>query len=312
MRAFVPSLKNVSPHGRGNDRKQIMLYSKPVTEVIRQRFSCRTYFEKPIEEYMKQRLTEFISSNGTGPLGTPVRLKLVAATEQDRSSLKGLGTYGIIRGATGFIIGAVRSSKSNLEDYGYLMERVVLFATDIGLGTCWLGGTFTRSRFAKKISAAGGETVPAVASIGYIAERGRSVVTMRKLVGAHNRQPWENMFFLEGFGNPLSPDDAGVYAVPLDMVRIGPSASNKQPWRIIKDGSIWHFYVHRTKGYGNSLTFKLLRLADLQRVDMGIAMSHFELTASEIGLKGKWTVKEPQIGKPDSLTEYIASWAGTG
>jgi len=289
-----------------------MLYGKPIAEVIRQRFSCRTYFEKPIEEYKRQRLTEFISSNGTGPLGTPVRLKLVAATEQDRSSLKGLGTYGIIRGATGFIIGAVRNSKSSLEDYGYLMERVVLFATDIGLGTCWLGGTFTRSRFAKKISAAGGETVPAVASIGYIAERGRSVVTMRKLVGAHNRQPWENMFFLKSFGNPLSPDDAGAYAVPLEMVRIGPSATNKQPWRIIKDGNTWHFYLQRTKGYGNSLTFKLLRLADLQRVDMGIAMNHFELTASETGLKGNWAVREPQITKPDSLTEYTVSWVSTG
>jgi len=58
------------------------------------------------------------------------------------------------------------------------------------------------------------------------------------------------------------------------------------------------------------LTFALLRLADLQRVDMGIAMSHFELTAQELGLKGKWLVQEPEIDKPDSLTEYVASWAG--
>ncbi|NTW17838.1 MAG: hypothetical protein HGA41_10345, partial [Syntrophaceae bacterium] len=62
--------------------------------------------------------------------------------------------------------------------------------------------------------------------------------------------------------------------------------------------------------YGNTLTFKLLRLADLQRVDMGIAMSHFELAANERGLKGKWVVKEPQIGKPDGMTEYTVSWAG--
>jgi len=120
------------------------------------------------------------------------------------------------------------------------------------------------------------------------------------------------MFFLKSFGNPLSPDDAGAYAVPLEMVRIGPSATNKQPWRIIKDGNTWHFYLQRTKGYGNSLTFKLLRLADLQRVDMGIAMNHFELTASETGLKGNWAVREPQITKPDSLTEYTVSWVSTG
>jgi len=287
-----------------------MIYSKPITEVIRQRFSCRTYFEKPIEEDKRLRLTNFLSSNGTGPLGTPVRLKLVAATEDDRNALKGLGTYGIIRGATGFIVGAVKRSKKNLEDYGCLMERAILFATDIGLGTCWLGGTFTRSRFAKKITAAGGEIVPAVTSIGYIAEMGKFEGKMRRFVGAQNRQPWENLFFEKRFGVPLSPDNAEAYGVPLEMVRIGPSASNKQPWRIIKDGDTWHFYLHRTKGYGNSLTFKFLRLADLQRVDMGIAMSHFELTASELGLRGKWSIREPEIEKPDRMTEYTVSWIG--
>ncbi len=287
-----------------------MLYSKPVTEIITQRFSCRTYFEKPIEDEKRQRLADFLSSNGTGPLGSPVRFQLVAATEQDRSSLKGLGTYGVIRGATGFIVGAVRQSKKNLEDYGYLMELAILYATDIGLGTCWLGGTFTRSRFAKKISAAHGELIPAVTSIGYIAERGRFEGKMRQLVSADKRQPWENLFFRKKFGDPLSPDEAEAYAGPLAMVRIGPSATNKQPWRIIKDGNTWHFYMQRTKGYGNTLTFKILRLADLQRVDMGIAMSHFELTANELGLKGKWVVKEPQIDKPDRMIEYIVSWEG--
>jgi nitroreductase len=295
---------------RGEKGRETMLYSKSVTEIIRQRFSCRRYFEKPIEDDKRERLIGFLSSNGTGPLGSSVRFHLITATEQDRSSLKGLGTYGVIRGATGFIVGAVRHSKKNLEDYGYLMERAVLYATDIGLGTCWLGGTFTRSRFAKKISVAQGELIPAVTSIGYSAERGRFEGTMRQLVGAENRQPWENLFFRKKFGEPLPPDEAESYAEPLAMVRIGPSASNKQPWRIVKDGNIWHFYMKRTKGYGNTLTFKLLRFADLQRVDMGIAMSHFELSANERGLKGKWVIKEPHTEKPDRLTEYTVSWVG--
>jgi hypothetical protein len=287
-----------------------MLYSKPVTEIIRQRFSCRKYLEKPIAEDQRRRLADFISSAGRGPLGTTVRFELVAATEQDRSSLKGLGTYGFIRGAAGFIVGAVGHSEKNLEDYGYVMEKIILCATDIGLGTCWLGGTFTKSGFAKKISAKDGELVPAVTSIGYVAQGGGFDGKLRQFVGADNRQPWENLFFREKFGTPLSPDDAGAYSVPLEMVRIGPSASNKQPWRIVKEGNAWHFYIKRTKGYGNSFTFRLLGLADLQRVDMGIAMSHFELTVGELGLKGTWAIQEPKIEKPDSLTEYTVSWMG--
>jgi len=45
---------------------------------------------------------------------------------------------------------------------------------------------------------------------------------------------------------------------------------------------------------------------------MGIAMSHFELTANEIGLEGKWSSREPGIEKPDNMTEYIVSWVGAG
>ncbi len=288
--------------------RQIMLYSKPVTDIIRQRFSCRKYLEKPIAEDQRQRLSAFMSAVGRGPFGAPVRFELVAATEQDRNSLKGLGTYGVIRGAAGFIVGAVGHSEKNLEDYGYVMEKIILCTTDIGLGTCWLGGTFSKSGFAKKISAAEGELAPAVTSVGYIAQRGGFEGRMRRFVDADNRMPWENLFFREKFGTPLSPDEAGAYSVPLEMVRIGPSASNKQPWRIVREGNAWHFYIQRTKGYGNSFTFRLLGLADLQRVDMGIAMSHFELTAGELGLKGTWAVREPGIAKPDNLTEYTASW----
>jgi hypothetical protein len=61
---------------------------------------------------------------------------------------------------------------------------------------------------------------------------------------------------------------------------MAPSATNKQPWRIVRDGAAWHFYLRRTKGYGKgSALFTVLRIADLQRVDLGIAIRHFELVA---------------------------------
>ena len=52
----------------------------------------------------------------------------------------------------------------------------------------------------------------------------------------------------------------------------------------------------------------LLGVADVQRLDMGIAMCHFELSAMELGLKGKWSVAEPALEKPDKHTEYTVSW----
>jgi hypothetical protein len=49
-------------------------------------------------------------------------------------------------------------------------------------------------------------------------------------------------------------------------------------------------------------------MADLQRIDMGIAMCHFDLAARELGLAGTWEASEPEIARPDGLTEYTATW----
>ena len=51
-----------------------------------------------------------------------------------------------------------------------------------------------------------------------------------------------------------------------------------------------------------------MKTDDIQRVDLGIAMAHFELAARQSGLPGKWAVAEPPIRKPDELTEYAVSW----
>ena len=56
---------------------------------------------------------------------------------------------------------------------------------------------------------------------------------------------------------------------------------------------------------------KLLRIADMQRIDVGIAMSHFELTANELGLMGRWEIREPRTEKPDEWTEYTVSWVSS-
>lgn len=287
-----------------------MLNEQSIIKVIQMRSSCRTYQDTPIAPEVQQRLTDFMAAHAVGPLGTPVRLLLIAATEEDRQALRGLGTYGFIKGATGFILGAIPRGRFNQEDFGYVMEHLVLYATALGLGTCWLGGTFTKSRFAAKLNVHEGELLPAVVATGYCATKRRPLESfIRRQANADLRLPWERLFFDEKFGVPLTREAAGPFATVLDMVRIGPSASNKQPWRIIKDGEVWHLYLQRTPGYAKRNQL-LLDIADMQRLDMGIAMCHFALSAEELGLPGTWQVRDPApaIEKPDALTEYIVSW----
>jgi len=283
-----------------------MRYSRPIIEVITQRYSCRTYLDEPIEEEKRHKLSQHAASLTVGPFGTRARFQLISASEKDRSALSGLGTYGIIRGATGFLGGAVSAGPKNLEDYGYLLEDLILYATALGLGTCWLGGTFNRSAFAARMRIRPGELMPAVAAVGYVSDkRGFVDRMMRRGAGASTRLPWEEIFFEGHFGVVLSSEQAGIYAVPLEMLHMAPSASNKQPWRVIRDGEAWHFFLQRTPGYRQS---RLVHIPDLQRTDIGIAMSHFELTTKEIGLDGHWTLQEPPLEKPGELVEYTATW----
>ena len=70
--------------------------NQQIQEIIRKRFSCRSYLDEPIQESDQQQLKEFIKSLETGPMGTNARFELVSSTYEDRQSLKGLGTYGFI------------------------------------------------------------------------------------------------------------------------------------------------------------------------------------------------------------------------
>lgn len=290
------------------DRKSIA-NSGSVEDIIHRRFSCRTYLNQPIEIELKKPLDEYASSVQNGPFGTQARFKLVDASRADQNSLRRLGTYGFIKGATGFLIGATTQADDNLEDFGYLMEKIVLYATGLGLGTCWLGGTFTKSSFAKRISAGNGEIVPAVVSVGYIAEKPRMIETLlRKKPDSDNRFPWEKLYFDSDFGIPLKRESLGDYELPLSMLRLAPSASNRQPWRVVVQDNKFHFYLQRTPGYRESWLVRLTTVADLQRIDIGIALSHFELMAEELGIIGCWETNEPDISKPNDWTEYVISW----
>jgi nitroreductase len=288
-----------------------MQFTKPVTEIIKQRTSVRTYAKSSIEPKKEALLKEYLASNSEGPFQTRMRFQLIAARQDDVDALKGLGTYGAIKNPPGFIVGAMEHSEKDVEDFGYTMEKIILFATDLDLGTCWLGGSFRKSKFAKAIAVGNHESVPAVASVGNLPEKfGLRDAFIRYTVGAKKRLPWEQLFFSENFETSLSQKNAGTYAVPLEMVRLGPSASNKQPWKIVKEPgrNTFHFYLQRNKRYHRQL--KWMKLADLQLMDIGIAMCHFELSAKEQGLLGTWEISDPGIHPLIEDTEYVVSWKG--
>jgi hypothetical protein len=89
----------------------------------------------------------------------------------------------------------------------------------------------------------------------------------------------------------------------LECVRLAPSASNKQPWRIARSAAAFHFFLARDRAYS-----ALMPIADLQRIDLGIAMCHFQFAAQKSGLDGEWQVLEPRIEGTPANFEYVVSF----
>ena len=274
-----------------------------ITEIIKKRISCRTYSEKPIENKVLREFSASINAVHKGLFGNQPIFKLIKLASLTSQEWKKLGTYGVIKNAQIFLVGSIQNHNLAMEDYGYCKEKLILQATKLGLGTCWLGGTFQLGRFAQAIGLREGELLPTITPVGYPA-RQKSITEkiMRWGADSDNRKPWSDIFFTGNFSQPLTQSHAGKYAEALENLRLAPSASNKQPWRILRNAAqnIFHFYLSRAFGY-NSLWH-----VSLQNIDMGIAMCHFALTAQETGLKGKWQIDA--AAPAEKSLDYIVTW----
>jgi len=274
-----------------------------LSEIIKKRISCRSYSDKPLEDKVLKAFAASINMAHIGPFGNKPVFKLITPVSATNQELKKLGTYGVIKNARMFLVGTIKNGRMAMEDYGYCKEILILKATALELGTCWLGGTFKASEFAQAVHLREDEILPTVSPIGYPAEeRSLTEKIMRRIAGSDHRKPWSDIFFANDFATPLTRQQAGKYSEALENLRLAPSASNKQPWRILYTAKLntFHFFLER------SLQYKMLGIVHLQDIDMGIAMSHFEITAQEQGLAGLWQV-DTNAPKETPL-DYIVSW----
>jgi len=107
---------------------------------MKARSSWRIYKNEKLGEEDRNCIEEYIEEDHEAPFGNKSRFKLV-----DRFSDDGrIGTCGFIRGTQHYIVGAAGDSSMSVEAFGYVFEKIILYATGLGLGICWLGGTFIR------------------------------------------------------------------------------------------------------------------------------------------------------------------------
>ncbi|MDX1359024.1 MAG: nitroreductase family protein, partial [Clostridia bacterium] len=121
---------------------------------------------------------------------------------------------------------------------------------------------------------------------------------------------WTDLFHIGDFSKPMTSSDLNdgnsILLSSFESVRLGPSSSNKQPWRLIfdKDSAKVHFYLVEDAKYS------IPKFGySMQRLDAGIAMYHFSAVAAENGFEGKWVNEDPGIDVPSKEYKYIRTFS---
>lgn len=267
---------------------------KNLTELIKSRRSVRTFDGRSVDESTKAELLSFMKEF-QNPFNIPVEFKFLNAKEE------GL-VCPVVSGTDLYVGGKIKCVPNASVAFGYSFEAFVLYAQSLGLGTVWLGGTMNRTAFEQAMKLEADEMMPCASPVGYTAKK-MSIreSMMRKAIKADERLPFEELFFDGSFDKPLTKDNAGKLAEPLEMVRYAPSAVNKQPWRVVVAGNNVHFYLKRNKSFDRESKL------DMQMIDMGIALCHFALTAKENDLNLKLVQDDPKL-ESNVDVKYIASY----
>ena len=233
-------------------------------ELIRRRKSVRSYDGKPLPEAVRAALLRALEGL-ENPFGVPVSFRVLEAASFGLNSP-------VIVGEKSYLAAKARRQPHFEAALGYSFELACLEAMDLGLGTVMLAGTLNRSAFEKAMELGPDELMPVASPLGIPAgKRSLRENVMRKAVKADERLPFESLFFDGGFARPLRPGTAGPLAEALEALRWAPSAANRQPWRAVVENGAVHFYKKRS--------MKDAPGWDLQRLDLGIALAHFDLLA---------------------------------
>lgn len=255
------------------------------------RHSARTFNGKAVDAPTLQRL-ELLCEG----LPAPEVARVVLVRDVPDIVFTGfVGSYGRVIGSpSALLMIGTETAPTFQESAGYLGEAVILEATSLGLGTCWIAGFFDRAVASTLVPLAPGERVLSISPLGYAEPRPRAGERlMKRMVGAHRRKPVE--VIAPEFDEESWPAWA---AEGVRLARVAPSAVNRQPWRFELDraatasglpaedllpaGAVTLSAV--TKGPEGNVP---------RRLDCGIAMLHFEVGARLMGASGRWESLEP-------------------
>ena len=209
-------------------------------EAIKARHSVRAYKNQPLTADIKDKLNQLIAEcNREGNL----HLQLI--TDEPKAFDSTMAHYGKFANVSNYIALIGKKSPQLDQMCGYYGEKIVLYAQQLGLNTCWVALTY--KKIPQVLNIGNDEKLRAVIALGYgqnqgVAHKSKSMQDVTKIAGTMPQ------WFKNG----------------VEAALLAPTAMNQQKFSFQLDG--------------NTVTAKA-GMGFYSKIDLGIVKYHFELGA---------------------------------
>ena len=180
-------------------------------------------------------------------LALSFQLHIQLVTDEPNAFDGAMAHYGSFSGVRNYIALVGPKGRDLDEKLGYYGERIVLRAQMLGLNTCWVALSFSKSAAKRSIDIAPGEKMVLVISLGYGVTQGT----------AHKSKPVPRVF--------PAADTAPAWTVTVvEAALLAPTAVNQQQFRLTVTGD----------------TLTAVNLGGFySKVDLGIVKYHIDVAA---------------------------------
>ena len=217
-----------------------------IIEAMKKRHSVRSYTDRKIDEDIQKELIEVIEE-----CNIESGMNIQLCIDEPNAFNSFMGHYGKFKNVKNYIAIIGKKGKDFEEKSGYYGEKIVLKAAQLGLNTCWVALTYSKSKTKCIINK--GEKIHCVIALGYGENQGvgRKTKTIEELCSVSGEMPdW----FRRG----------------MEAAQLAPTSMNQQKFMITLDGNI--------------VSAKALT-GFYSKLDLGIVKYHFEVGAGAEGWK---------------------------
>lgn len=236
--------------------------------------SVRKFKNERIKESDFRIMKEYMNSSKKLLPKLDIDFKVYNKREVYQKLDKIAGYNGYMVEAPNYIIILSDKDEGYIENSGYIGEKLILKARDLGIDSCWV--TFEDSDLIKdRLQIVSDKEVTAIIALGY-----GDVVKSKASSSDSDRLGVDKIVYIDEWGKSSSIDileERGLLDA-FSFARMAPSTLNRQPWRFIIDGGRVILAVRKDE-FASEYEGK---------IDVGIAMLYFGLIIEMTMFDLKW------------------------